>query len=671
MDNFKESVQLIFRSLRRFLSLGFILASILIVVRLFELLIISKVYEYPPGSTVNILIGLKYDLILYLQISAILLIPFLFISYFSPKIAKFFIMVISVLLIFGDFLLLQYFFTAKVPLGADLFSYSIDEMRHTVGASGSINFVFYFFVIICLILMVRIFIIHVYFKIKPWAMALLTMMMVGSLLPLKQLNPDASKFDNEFGMFIASNKLGFFFHSMANHYLHFGKQRKGSDFLLTETVSSVGNEFSYLDPDYPFLHKESTPDNLGKYFELKATPPNIVILIIESLGRAYSGKGAYLGSFTPFLDSLMDKSLYWENCLSTSGRTFQVLPSLLASVPFGRNGFAELKEKMPAHLSLLNVLKKQAGYNSVFVYGGDAGFDKMDIFLNRQGIDHIIDIKDFDGTYTKLPSSSNGFSWGYGDKEILRRYLEVLGNRDSLRLDLVLTLAMHDPFDIPDQQYYIEKFETRLGGLDLSDKTKTFDLQCKKQFASMLYFDESLRYFFDEIKQMPSFANTIFIITGDHRMPEIPISTQIDRFHVPLVIYSPLLKESQKFSSVVTHFDLTPSLLALFDKQNFIKRSSVAAWVGHGLDNSATFRNLYSYPIMRNKNEILDFIDSEYFLSGNTLYHIYPNLDIEPLDSLRLEQHLKDKLDNFMQRNNFACENDKLIPDSIIIKVTD
>jgi len=56
------------------------------------------------------------------------------------------------------------------------------------------------------------------------------------------------------------------------------------------------------------------------------------------------GEGAEYGGFTPYLDSLTTKSLYWENFLSNTGRTFGVLPSLLGSLPFGKSGFMELED---------------------------------------------------------------------------------------------------------------------------------------------------------------------------------------------------------------------------------------------------------------------------------------------------------------------------------------
>ena len=664
--NYRESIQLIVRSLRRFLSLSFILASMILIVRFYEFVITSNFSNYPEGSYLSLISGLKFDLILYLRVSAILMLPFLLLAYFSQKAARIFFITISILLILGDMLLMQYFATARVPLGADLIGYSLQEIQHTVATSGGMNLLPSIMIVLFLIIMIRVFRNHVYFRLKQWLIGLLAAVMIISLLPLKQLETDSSKFDDEFSMFVASNKLNFFFESMLGHYLNQGSLNNKTFTFTPVTSSSEGNPFTYINPDYPFLHQETTPDVLGKYFNLGETPPNIVLVIVESLGRAYSGENAYLGSFTPFLDSLMQKSLYWENCLSTSGRTFQVLPTTLASLPFGDHGFAELGENMPDHLSLISLLKKQAGYTSSFTYGGEAEFDNMESFLRRQGTDQIIDSRKFGADYTKLPSGSSGFSWGYGDREIFRRNIEyVTSNPDAKRLDVLLTLAMHSPFVVTNQDYYNQKFNDRLNSLELTDKTKAFDRQYDAQFASILYFDDSFRSFMKEYSKLSSFQNTIFIITGDHRMPEIPISTQIDRFHVPLVIYSPMLKKAEKFSSVVTHFDIAPSLIAMLNAAKYIKRPTVAAWIGHGLDNSVDFRSLQTYPLMRNKNEILDMMSTDQFLSNQTVYRIAPDLNLEPLGNSNHQKQMKDELDNFLRKNNYACKNNKLIPDSL------
>ena len=666
MQSLKKFNQFLFFSLRRFLSLSFILGSMIFMVRIYEFFIVSSLYHYPLGSFVNLLIGLKFDLILYLRLSAIMMLPYLIIAFFSPKAGKIFFMVFSLLFVFGDMMLLQYFATARVPLGADLLGYSLSEISHTVKVSGEFDFSPFIMIALYFALMIRIFIKHIYYRIKPWGMAILTFFMLASFLPLRQLQQQPSNYNDEFSMFLATNKLNFFAESVVNHYLNQGKLNDRKYTFKTNVVSSSKNPFNYVDTEYPFLHEESTPDILGPYFELGETPPNIVLIIVESLGRAYSGKKAYLGSFTPFLDSLMENSLYWENCLSTSGRTFEVLPSTLASVPFGDHGFAELGDKMPDHISLISLLKKQANYYSSLVYGGEAEFDNMAAFLHRQGVDKIIDRPEFDNNYTTLPANSGGFTWGFGDREIFRRYLEELNsNQTGSRMDVLLTVAMHEPFNIPDQDYYTRLFQERMGKLNLDNKTISFNNQYSKPFSTILYFDKSIQYFFNEVRKNPSFANTIFIITGDHRMPEIPISTQIDRFHVPLIIYSPMLKKAEKFSSVVTHFDITPSLIALLDGKKHISRPALASWIGHGLDNEKSFRSLNAYPLMRNKNEILDFISGEDFIANNVLYKLLSGMSIEPARDRVFQGQMKEDLDNFLRKNKYACDNNKLIPDSL------
>jgi uncharacterized sulfatase len=635
-------------------------------VRLYEIFLVTNFSNYISGSLTSQLVGFKYDLIWYLRISACLMAPYLIIAYFSQRAAKNFFVAVSIFVVLCDILMVKYFATARVPIGADILGYSFNEMMHAIKISGESRIFPYVLILIYLALMLRVFINHVYFRMKPWLMAVLTVLMLCSLVPLKQFNPEPSKFDGEFNMFVAYNKIGFFSQSLSEHYFQQGKTNDEHFTFKTIPSSAEGNPFTYLSPDYPFLHAESTPDILGQYFNLGSTPPNIVLIIVESLGRAYSGEGAYLGSFTPFLDSLMGKSLYWENCLSSSGRTFQVLPTTLASLPFGNHGFAELGSGMPDHVSLISLLRNQAGYKSTFTYGGEVEFDKMDLFLQRQGVDKIIDIKDFGPGYSKIPAMGNGFTWGYGDLEIFRRHLEYLKSApDSLRLDILMTLAMHDPFQLPDQGSWERKFEDRLGKLNLTEKTRRFDLQYSRQLATVCYFDESLRYLISEYSKLSSFANTIFIITGDHRMPEIPLSTQIDRFHVPLVIYSPLLKQGRKFSAVSTHFDLAPSIIAMMSGRNYISRPQVAAWLGHGLDDHESFRNLNTYPLMRNTNELLDLVSSENFLSKETLYQVNPGMDIEPVEKPEIQQQLKEELDNFIRKNNYACRNNRLIPDSL------
>lgn len=713
---------LVRQSLKRYATLSLITTGLVILVRFYEILFIAAKSGYPPGSILDLIFGIRFDLMFSLRLSVYLLLPFLVTDHFNHKAARVFYATASIAAVLINVALLHYFSTTRIPLGSDVFGYSFDEIKHTVQASGEMNpyTILPFFSFLA-------FAIYSFYKLSEKRMSsFLSMLVIAALfftlLPFNTINPYPTEFKNEFRKNITSNKFNLFSESLQEYY-----QSKNipTDFILNENIdvtedilpdqvrltdlteplidtarqfknqdeplivnnesqsttdkaekvsaqqgvdapAGPGNPHIYLTREYPFLHPEHTPDVLNPFFKAWSQPPSVVFIIVESLGRAYSGKGAYLGSFTPFLDSLMSKSLYWENCLSTSGRTFSVLPSLLASLPFGEKGFNNLGEKMPDHLSLPGLLKNSAGYASSFYYGGDPEFDQMGNFMQRQGIDRIIGDKQFGADYHLLPSSSQGFSWGYGDHEIFRKYLDDLKTREAgPRVDVILTIATHNPFLVPDQQRYNDLFEKIMNTNGLTEDQKKFNRQYLPQFATILYFDESLRYFFQEYSKLKSFENTIFVITGDHRMPEIPINTLLDRFHVPLVVYSPLLKQRQTFSSVVTHFDVTPSLLALFKGRMNIRLPAVSSWIGHGLDTNPGFRNLHAYPLKRNTGELTDYINGTHFVAGSTLYKVLPYLNIEPEKDPELLSQLQRQFLNFKSKNRFATRGNNLIPDSL------
>ena len=137
------------------------------------------------------------------------------------------------------------------------------------------------------------------------------------------------------------------------------------------------------------------------------------------------------------------------------------------------------------------------GIDSSFYYGGDSHFDNMDVFLHKNNIGKLYDEKTFPAGYIKMPSSSAGFSWGYGDKELVRRYFDIKRN-DAVApyINVLLTVSTHSPFIVNDQAKYLERFERRLNELGFDEARKEKARAYKNQFASILYTDDALRDFF-------------------------------------------------------------------------------------------------------------------------------------------------------------------------------
>jgi len=657
--------------IKRFLTINTVFFLLLFLVRIYEYFYLRNTITLPLGSLKLELAGMGYDVLMLLNLSAWLFFPFMVIYILSKHLANLISGFLLIFFILAEIALIQYLGTTSLLLGTDLFGYTFDEVIQIISASGGFSFTTILLIVGCIALMVSLLIFSN--RLKFHGLTAVVFIVIGffSVLFQKHLQPQPGNYNSELAYNLVTNKA-FHLFSTVYSFNYPDEASETSLFAYFYTgLSSAGKSFDYVSNEFPFLRKNQTPDVLGKYFNVGAEKPNLVFIIVESLGRAYSGEGAYMKSFTPFLDSLETKSLYWENVLSTAGRTFEVLPSIFGSMPFGKSGFAELGNDMPDGMTLISLLKER-GYVSRFFYGGDATFDNMKVFLNKQHLDYLIEEKDFGPEYKKMPPlKSGGFTWGYGEKDIFKKGFEVLDKAGvQPRLDIYLTLAMHDPYSIPDQDYYNQKVEELLNTFNLNEIRKAEYRKYLPNFASILYFNDALRSFFEIYEKRDDYKNTIFFITGDHRMSSPPIATQIDRFHVPLIVYSPLLKTSAKFSSVVSHLDFTPSVLALLKKNYNMNFPSVVPWLGQGLDSMTTFRSTMSVPFIRTKSEIIDYIDRDYYIVNNQLFKVSENLGIDQITDENKLTEIQRKFEKFKTDNLKACLNNALIPDSLKFRMS-
>jgi len=574
---------------------------------------------------------------------SLLLSPLYFLFFFIKKpIGNILIKVLFCVIIIGQFALVKYHLTTLVNLGADILGYSFDDMHITVTGSESLSLLYFLpFILFPLLFLV--------------------------------INYAFNKFTNERQIFASaiilvivfgSSKLIF---SEASETIYQNKL-----FFLGEDIYRYQQEKSLMDAynlsgrnDYPLLKPfRDTKDVLSPFFNIQEEKPNIVIIIVEGLGGEFVGKNQY-GGFTPYIDSLIQESLYWENFVSNSGRTFGVLPSILGSLPYGETGFLELNP-LPSHFSLTSVLKAN-GYTTSF-YGGDpSSFDRKINFLEYNGIDHIIDESMFEAKYVKTQANAGGFSWGYPDEEIFKKTLSELDRKKQPRLDIIATLTNHEPFNFPSKILYLTKVDSVLNSNQIFGVKKEEILAYKEIFASLLYTDNSLEYFMKEYAKRPEYNNTIFIITGDHRLIPIAQKDKLCRFHVPFFIYSPMLKKPEKFKSVSSHWDVTPSLLSFLMNNYKFNKLKETAWMSQGLDTARQFRNIHKIPLMRYKGTINDYIYNDYFYADGELFKINENFGTNKVNEPELLKTVSDSLLEFKKLNAYLTKKNRIFPDSLNI----
>lgn len=572
---------------------------------------------------------------------ALLFFPIYFLlKYVKDSLRITIIKIIFSIIIVAQFALTKYHLTTLVNLGADILGYSFADMFTTVTASESLSVLYFIPFILC-----PIFFIIVYKKIsKTTINKTFTLVILGIIL----LSIGLKLFSSDFSETMNQNKLAFF----TADIIRFQSDKNDFD------VSKLNYK-----KEYPLVQPfSSSPDVLAPFFQINEEKPNIVMIIVEGLGDEFIGKNAYSG-FTPYLDSMIPKSLYWENFVSNAGRTFGALPSILGSLPYGEKGFLELNP-LPSNISLVSILKANE-YTTSFYCGDESSFDRKINFLEYNGIDNIVDINKFGSGYEKTKPNSGGFTWGYPDREIFRKTLSELDGKKSPRLDIIMTLTNHEPFEFPQKKEYLKKVDSILNTNTTLKVSKGEVETYKDIFASLLYTDNAIKIFINSYSKRPEYKNTIFVITGDHRLIPIAQKDKLCRFHVPLYIYSPLLKKPKTFKSVSSHWDITPSLVSFLMNNYKMNKMEKTAWMSTGLDTVKQFRNIHTIPIMQNKGNINELIYKDYLYSNGDLFKIDENFETIKITDSEMLRTIKDSLNEAKKLNAYLTQKNKIIPNTI------
>lgn len=546
--------------------------------------------------------------------------------------------ILALLLILVNLSLVNYSLTTLMNLGADLLGYSVDDIIKTVSSQqSSASLISYspFLIFPLLFLLIKYF----FNKRVSNNLSLKTLLILFVIvLPFKFLASDLKEDGYQ-------NKIHFLAEDIISNKL---SKFNTNTYEVSETNA------------YPLLNASAkTKDVLSPFFNVQQQKPNIVIVALEGLGSEFVDGNNYSG-FTPYLDDLISKSLYWENFLSTAGRTFGVLPSLIGSLPFGDTGFLEIPET-PSHLSLFSILKEN-DYATSYYTGTQSSFDKIINFLEYNEVENIVDESKFEDYYRKVEGNSGGFSWGYPDGELFKKMLNTLSKNQAPRFDVVLTISTHEPFTIPNASLYETKVDSILNNAQNLKVTRA-DVEASKEiFAALLYSDQSVEEFMKEYEKRDDYENTIFIFTGDHRLIPIEQKDKLCRFHVPLIIYSPMLKKPQRFKSVSSHLDVAPSLVSFLSNNSFIESVKQTAWLGKGLDTAKSFRNIHQIGLMRYKGGLNDFVFKDYLYSSGDLYKIAESFSVKKVKDDKMLNEITNLFNEYKKINNYVTTQDKIYP---------
>ena len=287
----------------------------------------------------------------------------------------------------------------------------------------------------------------------------------------------------------------------------------------------------------------AAPAGDGARSLLLRQPKNIVLISDESLSAKYLGVFGNRDGLTPNLDRLAGDGLLLGRLYATGTRTVRGLEALSLGTP-PIPGQSIVRRPANDHLTTLGGMLRQAGFASLFVYGGYGYFDNMNAYFAGNGY-RVIDRTDF-------PKASVAFEnvWGVADESLFANTLAELDRVHAGGQPFfthVMTTSNHRPFTYPD------------GRIDIPSPGK--------RAGAVKYTDFAIGQFIEAARRKPWFADTLFVITADHcasaagktRLP-------VDGYHIPAIFYGPTLIRPGRDDRLLSQIDIPPTLLDLLGK---------------------------------------------------------------------------------------------------------
>lgn len=276
-----------------------------------------------------------------------------------------------------------------------------------------------------------------------------------------------------------------------------------------------------------------------------AQKQNVVIIILESFSWEYTGLNLNSKrSYTPFLDSMMKKSLTFPRGLASGRRSIEGVAAILSGIPaLMEEPFITSEFSTNQFVGIGHVFSK-AGYDTSFYHGGENGTMHFDAFTAKAGIQNYFGSQQYPN-----PKDHDGI-WGIYDRPYLKYFAEELSRKKEPFLSAVMTLSSHQPFKIPDGEA-AQRLPTPHGIL-----------------KAVAYTDSALEDFFKQAEKETWFANTVFVVVADHTGPQVQtdFEDKISAYRIPISFFHPQIStwpEEIERNQLAQQMDIPASLYDL------------------------------------------------------------------------------------------------------------
>lgn len=296
-------------------------------------------------------------------------------------------------------------------------------------------------------------------------------------------------------------------------------------------------------------HLQKADYDIGRYIKTQgpAQKLNVMLITVESLSAKYLTRFGQTHNITPFMDKWFQQGMLFTQFYATGTRTTRGLEAITLSIP-PTPGRSIVKRPDNSHMYSLGKVFEDLGYDAAFLYGGRGFFDNMNAFFGGNGY-RIVDEPCLDSKEITFKNA-----WGVCDEDIFNRAIREADQTYTTGKPFffhIMTTSNHQPFTFPQGKIDLTPGEGR-GGSGRAGGVK--------------YTDYALGRLMNQAKKQPWFDDTVFIVVADHCAGSAgKVGLPVNKYHIPLFIYSPKHIRAQEVDTLASQIDLAPTLLALLN----------------------------------------------------------------------------------------------------------
>ena len=322
---------------------------------------------------------------------------------------------------------------------------------------------------------------------------------------------------------------------------------------------------------------------------------NVIYIVMESYA-AYkmSAMGNIKGS-SDTLDRLAENGWFFKNFYTPTEGTARSMFCSLTGVPdINADSTSSRNPRVVDQNTLINAF---GDHDKFYFIGGSANWGNIrGIYENNIEKLQMFEEHDFNKPKTDV--------WGLNDLDLFRETARILKEKktDKPFFAMIQAASFHRPYTIPDDSGDFKTQEVDEAEL------KKFGWKHNKEFNSFRFSDYSLGEFMRLIENEDFYKNTLFVIHGDHgvhhfeaeQLSEGYKKFGLNRFHVPLVFYSPSELKPRVIDSMMSQADVMTTIAGMFgiDAPHKSLGRNVTA-LSNGADNFAFSYVYYTKPVTK------------------------------------------------------------------------